>query len=293
MTGRDEAGRISRRALLTSAAGVVAGVAGAGVLVEQDVLPGRSRVYRALGLNGDGAPFPEELPPGELLTGSFTSRHSGGAPTPWVIARPRGVALEGLPVLVALHGGSGDHTTPFDTMALDRYLGAAVEGGLPPFAIASVNGRVSYWRPRPDGTDGGRMVTEELLPLLEERGLDTGRLALYGWSLGGYGALRLAGMGRLTPRAVAVSSPALQELDLAEDPDSLDVVGHPERLAEVAVRIDCGRGDPFYPVVHDFVDELSPPPEGSFGAGGHTPEYWRTVAPEQIEFVGRRLALVS
>jgi len=290
MTGRDETGRVSRRAALLSAAGVVAGVAGAGALVEQDVLPGRSRVYRALGLNGDGAPFPDDLPPGELVTGTLDSDFLGGASAPWVVAYPAGTRPgDRLPVLLALHGGSGNQDTPFDTMGLDRYLGAAVADGLPPYAIASVYGGLRYWRPQRDGTDASRMVTDEFLPLLDEQGLEVGRLALYGWSMGGYGALRLAGLGTLAPRAVAVSSPALQELDLAEDPDSLDVVGHPERLAEVEVRIDCGRGDPFYPVVHGFVDALSPKPEGSFGAGGHTPAYWRTVAPEQLEFVGRRL----
>ena len=47
-------------------------------------------------------------------------------------------------------------------------------------------------------------------------------------------------------------SPALAQLpeDTAAD---VDVVGHPERLAGVPVRIDCGRGDPFYPNVEERI----------------------------------------
>ena len=48
------------------------------------------------------------------------------------------------------------------------------------------------------------MVLEQLLPRLQEQGLRTDRLAFHGWSMGGYGALRLAGiLGASHVRAVA------------------------------------------------------------------------------------------
>jgi S-formylglutathione hydrolase FrmB len=273
----------TRRAVLIGGAGAVAGLLGMADLVEQDVLPGRSRIYRLFGLNGGGAPFPSDLPPGELVSGSFRSAKRGGIQVGWTVAYPARTPTEArLPLLVALHGASGNHTTPFAHTGFDRYLSRAVANGLQPFAIASIDGGSTYWHPHPDGTDAGAMVVDEYLPLLADRGLRTDRLALYGWSMGGYGALRLAGMDLVAARAVAVSSPALSRND--------DVYPHPGRVDDVDLRIDCGHGDPFYPVVHDFVESLDLEPAGSFGLGGHTQDYWRSVAPHQLDFVGRRLA---
>jgi pimeloyl-ACP methyl ester carboxylesterase len=273
---------VTRRAVLVGAAGGAAAVATGGFLVERDVLPGRTRLYETLGLNGDGAPVPD-AEPGELVTGRFVSEARGGAEVGWAVSYPLGHPTDApLPVLVVLHGASFDHRAAFDDLALDRFLTLAVEDGVEPFAIASVDGHRTYWRPGADGTDASRTVTDELLPRLADRGLDAGRLALGGWSMGGYGALRLAGLGRVPVRAVAVSSPAIS-------PDD-GVYAAPERLADLPVRVDCGRGDPFYPVVRDFVELLDPPPVTSFGAGGHTAAYWRSVAPEQLRFVGEHLA---
>ena len=54
------------------------------------------------------------------------------------------------------------------------------------------------------------MVTDELLPILQQRGYDTTRIGLLGWSMGGYGALRLAGLRGSRPRQPwSRSSPAL------------------------------------------------------------------------------------
>ena len=58
------------------------------------------------------------------------------------------------------------------------------------------------------------MVVREFLPILEQQGLRTDRLAFHGYSMGGYGALRLAPLvGRLGQgagvRAVSVLSAAI------------------------------------------------------------------------------------
>ena len=191
-----------------------------------------------------------------------------------------------------LHRATGDSRTAFEEQALDRFRSLVVTAGVPPFVLAGVDGGNAGWRPQPDGTDASRMLLEEFVPRLADRRLDVDRVALHGWSLGGYGALRLAGLDLLPVRAVTVSSPALDSVpDDAPEPD--DVLGHPERLDGVPLHVDCGRGDPFYPVVRDFVarlDGLDPPPVSSFGAGGHTGSYWRTVATAQLRFSGERLA---
>ena len=277
----DERG-VTRRTLLGGALGAAGAVAGAGWLVEEDVLPGRSRAYALLGLNGDGAPMPD-VAGGELVTGSFTSRARGGTEVGWVVGYPPGHPVDAaLPVLLMLHGASGDHDSIITSLGLDRFLAMACDEGTAPFAIAAVDGGPTYWRPQPDGTDSSRMLLEEFLPRLERRGLATDRLGLGGWSMGGYGALRLVVEDAVPVRAVAVLSPAVNPGD--------GVMDQPDRLAGVPLRIDCGRGDPFYPNVRELVDALDPAPETSFGAGGHTSAYWRTVVPEQLRFIGSHLS---
>ena len=99
--------------------------------------------------------------------------------------------------MVCLHGLGGDHTTPVAQLGIDRFLAAAVADGVPRFAVATVDGGTTYWHPRPTGEDAGAMVLDELLPMLRAQGLRTHRLAFQGWSMGGYGALRLAGSSAL------------------------------------------------------------------------------------------------
>jgi hypothetical protein len=100
-------------------------------------------------------------------------------------------------------------------------------------------------------------------------------------------------------RAVAVASPALFSaagntppgaFDDAEDFLRNDVYGYPELLDDVPLRIDCGRSDPFYVATRDFVGRLTAPPAGGFGAGAHDADYWRSVAPAELRFLGRRLS---
>ena len=65
-------------------------------------------------------------------------------------------------------------------------------------------------------------------------------------------------------------------------PAATDVDAHPERLADLPVRIDCGGAHPFYPLVKNFTESMDPPPAGEVGgAGGHSVGYWRSVAPAQ------------
>lgn len=267
-------GELSRRALLLGGAGALA-VAGCGTT---EKLPPEGPTFRS---------------------GSFRSSERGGARTGYSIAWPKGHAGESLPVVVALHGRGGSHRRMFAQLHADRVLDRLVAGGTAPFAVASVDGgEASYWHRRADGTDAAAMITKEFLPLLHERGLETDRVGLYGWSMGGFGALLLAGRGGFPARAVAVSSPALftsagstaaGAFDDAEDFDANDVFGHPEWLRGRHLRIDCGQQDPFYPATHHFVEQLDPTPAGGFIRGAHNATYWRQVLPDQLKFLGERV----
>ena len=94
----------------------------------------------------------------------------------------------GLPVCLVLHGASAT-AAHFDDFGFGRFLTDAVQRGAKPFVLAGATGGVLRWQPSGDD-DPRRMVHEEIPGWCAERGFDTGRLALWGWSMGGYGALR-------------------------------------------------------------------------------------------------------
>ena len=143
------------------------------------------------------------------------------------------------------------------------------------------------------------MVTDELLPLVAERGLDVTSVGLIGWSMGGYGALRLAGLlGPHRVGAVVASSPALWQdggdasasgfADAAEY-EEFSVLGHQDDLAGIRVRVDIGTGDPFYRAVQDYVQSFPDDARvvSTFGSGAHDTAYWRRMLPAQLRFLGR------
>jgi len=268
---------------------------GAGAVgVEQRILPGRSWLYAHLGLNGSDGQLPD-VRSGPVDSGSFVSERRLGARCGWAVAWPPGDRGK-LPVLVVLHGRGGNHSSAFgNDLGLQRYLAQVVNAGSRPFAIASVDGGDTYWHRRRSGEDSGAMVTDELLPLLRTRGLDTDRIALLGWSMGGYGALLLAGrLGQARVSACVAESPALWQRAGDTAPGAFDdpadyqahtVFGHQRQLDGVAVRVDCGRGDGFLTAAQHYVGGFSHRPAGGFEPGGHTLGYWRRMAPAQLAFV--------
>jgi S-formylglutathione hydrolase FrmB len=236
--------------------------------------------------------------PGRVVSGSFDSAHRLGVRTGWSVIYP-GQRVEPLPVLVALHGLGGTHRTWITELGIDRFLVAAVRAGVPPFAIATVDGGTTYWHPRPDGEDAGAMVVEEFLPLLAGQGLRTHRLGFHGYSMGGYGSLRLAPIiGRATVRVVAVLSAAVWRdpsaasasgFADAQEYERYTVFGHQSDLAGIPVRLDCGTEDPFYADDEAYLAGFSRPVTATFEDGAHDPAYWTRMLPAQLAFVGRAL----
>jgi S-formylglutathione hydrolase FrmB len=294
----------TRRAVLLGGAGLAAvGAVAGGAAVYEGVLPGRPQLQARLGLNGEVGMVPD-VQPATVETGSFVSERRGYVETGYRIITPVGTKTS-LPVVVALHGrGSNSRTLVGPDFHVEKFLEAHVEAGGAPFAIATVDGGTSYWHERPDGEDAGAMVVEEFLPLLAERGLPGAaeRIGLLGWSMGGYGALRLGGLlGADRVAAVCAVSPAMWSnsedasrsgfVDAAEY-DEYKVQGHQADLAGIPVRIDCGTGDQFYRAVQDYADAFADDADVSatFEPGAHDPDYWRRVLPAQLDFVGRHLA---
>lgn len=267
---------LSRRAVLR--AGAMLGTAGA---LGANALRGARRTQAA----------PPQAAP-TMTTGSFTSTARGGITTNWAIARPPGQTAALRP-LIALHGKGSDAATVM-AGGVEQGLAEAVDAGLPPFAVVAVDGGGSYWHRRASGEDAGAMVTDELLPLLAEQGLDTSRVGFIGWSMGGYGALLLG--GRLGPQrtaAICAVSPALWLTSGATAPGAFDgasdfaansVFGMPA-LDSIPIRVDCGNDDPFYSATQAFIAQLPNPPAGGFSPGGHDGSYWSSQLPAELVWI--------
>jgi enterochelin esterase-like enzyme len=206
-----------------------------------------------------------------------------------------------LPVCLVLHGRGDDARGAVALLGLDAALADAARagagGGAGPFVAVTVDGGETYWHPRASGDDPERMILDEVLPRLAAQGLRTTRLAVLGWSMGGYGALLLARRHPGLAVAVAASSPAMWHSYGASAPGAFDsaadftahrVLGMPP-VPGVAYRIDCGTGDPFYQVSREVAGDLVAGERG-FGPGGHTAAFWRAALPAQLAFVGRALA---
>lgn len=261
------------------------------------LLPGRSTMYRVLGLNGRPGRIPD-VTPVPTTSGAFASKARGGRTVGWTIAAPE--SSDPLPIAVALHGYGGSHRTFFGNgLGYERFLAAHIANGGAPFAVAGVDGGDRYWHRRADGDDPGAMVLDEFVPMLEQHGFDTRRLAFTGNSMGGYGALRFGGLlGPGKVRAVAALSPALWTaagdtargaFDDAEDFRANTVTGRQHELDGIPVRIDVGTGDGFEPAVRTYVAGFTTKPSGGFEPGAHDAAFWRRTAPAQIAFLARHL----
>ena len=300
---------LSRRGLLRVGAGLAAaGVGGAagvlGLAATGNLGAVGGHLRREFRGAGPQALAPT-IPAGQLTTGTFTSTLMRGRQIDYAISYPPGSATENaMPVVLALYGRGANFRSLFEAndLALPQYQAQAVAGGAAPFAIATVEGGpTSYWHARADGTDPQSMIADELLPILAARGLRTERIGLSGESMGGYGALLLAErLGAGSVAGVALFAPALFASYSASSPVAFDSVadyaahdvftGVP-RLANVPIRIVCGRSDPFYSRVRQFVAlPHQPPVETWYAEGGHDPAFWRTQCPAQLQFLAKHLS---
>jgi len=230
----------------------------------------------------------------EAEEGTFRSQFWPGRRVRWRLVRPARGDSDAVrqPLVVALHSHGGDADWPFSRAHLDRYV---LRTGL---AVASVDGGDFYWHARRSGIDTGRMVLQDLLPLLHRRGLATRRIGLIGWSMGGYGALLLAGrLGRNRVAGVVAVSAALWESPYNADRGAFDnpadfarndVLSAPDELRGIPVRLDCGWRDRFLNANQALAREL-PEAAVTFDEGGHSRDYWVAHAGAQMRWLRRRL----
>ncbi|MEU4695229.1 alpha/beta hydrolase-fold protein [Actinoplanes sp. NPDC023714] len=232
------------------------------------------------GRTGGPSPVIPSVPAGdERLEQRFSSAR--GRTVDFWTAVPAGHGDgRGLPVCLILHGGS-KQPADFSGLGLGRFLTDAVRRGAPPFVLAGAGGDRLAWRPR-GGDDPQWMVRQELPAWCTDRGFDTTRLAAWGWSMGGAGALLLASTFPGFVRSVAAFSPAVTAGDVVFD--------GLERVGRLPVGLWCGKDDALYDDVRTLWASLPVPPRaGGFGPGDHNFAYWSTRIPDAFDFVASTL----
>ncbi len=290
------------------------GVAGAGTLVaggaalfelvEHGVLPGKHTldvIDGACDVPQAALHFAEPGP-------SYSKRlysHARNREVGYTIAYPPGHEPgDRLPLVVALHGEGGDHTSGAGALSPANALALLVDGKLlPPMAIVTVDGGPGYWNPHP-GDDPMGMVVHELIPLC--RGLGLGRpphkIGALGVSMGGYGAVLFAETFPHLFRAVAAISPAVwtsyaqaSGVNSAAyaSPDAFaaaDVITHARALAGTPVRVASGNEDPFHPGVVALAKVLPADAIVELSAGCHSGSFFLQQTPPSLAFLSRHLA---
>src|SRR5665213_3055528 len=220
----------------------------------------------------------------------------------FAIARPPG---EGrlLGIAYALPGRGATAAMLFPALGHDKYLASlAREPNFPPFAVAAVDSGESYWHHRAGGEDRMAMFAMEFSPLVH-RLLNLGpgtNESLLGYSMGGYGALLAAIREPHRYRAVAVAGPAIwrsfeeqhtlvpDAFDDRADFDKNSVFASASALLGQAVRIDCGRSDPFAPNV-EVLSKALPRAIVSVRAGCHDDTLFRSAVADQLRFIASRI----
>jgi S-formylglutathione hydrolase FrmB len=273
--GADASTLLSRRSLIIGG-GAALGVAVGGAIA-WPFLPGR--VKGLITPNPD--PYIPDAAEGQVTLESIYSKERGTEVELFTAVTAGYGDGQGLPVVVVLHGATA---TParYQEFGLGRFLTATVEAGAEPFVLAGAEGGVLRWEPQPSGDNPQGMVLNEMPAWLADRGYDADRRALWGWSMGGYGVLRLDEVDPQWSRATAAFSPAVRPGD--------PVFSAADELATQPLGIWCGTDDRLYDNVREFVDVLPVEPEiASFSEGGHTRVYWNEQTIAALTFLASYL----
>lgn len=315
--------RPSRRAVLIGGGiGLLFAAGGTGYeLVQDGTLPGRYALAGLDGACGSAPPPPRGAFPVQHAVSFYSGyRHrrvqlvtlippgtagaSGGA-----ARASRGAAAGALRVIIALHGSGSD------AAAMARRVAPAMTAArLTGVAVLCVDGGDTYWHKRADGDDPVGMIVHEVLPRAAAAGLVTGRVALLGESMGGYGALLLAERFATAARraglpaaaAAAALSPAIfgsyadamaathASFDSPADFRAGNVLAGAAALRDVPTWIACGSDDPFEPETAALRARLAEltgrAVPGGILAGCHDDAFWDRNMPAAMRFASAHLA---
>jgi S-formylglutathione hydrolase FrmB len=238
------------------------------------------------------APPPSPTPLAQPVTVQRVSSAARGKDVELLLVTPEGVPAAGLPVVLALHG-RGANARVFLDLGLPAALTEAVRSGVPPFAVAAVDGD-HYWVETDSVDDPQRMLTGELPGWLARSGLRPSPSAAFGISMGGFGVLRYA-RDHQDLKAVATASSALfvswgdakARKVFRDEPQwrSHEPLLHTDDLRGTPTGVWCGTEDPFIGAARKYIQAANPQP-ANLSAGAHTDTYWKRVLPEILTYTG-------
>jgi S-formylglutathione hydrolase FrmB len=217
------------------------------------------------------------------------------------------------PLLVLLHGRHDrtDRSSPAanksgpEAMLNNALFAALAElGRAAPIVVLLNGGRHTWYHDRGYGRWGSMILDEAIPDAIRRFHARPDRIAIGGFSMGGYGALHLAALRPREFCAVGAHSPALYEtfrssarvaFDNAADFARNNVFGAARRgrLDRRPVWIDVGSSDPFHSADAAFAELLrSRGGDVSYHVwpGGHTASYWDAHMAEYLRFYASALA---
>ena len=197
----------------------------------------------------------------------------------------------GRPLLVLLHGRS---SSP-DSMAKKSFAEALDDlGSRAPVVVFANGGDHSYYHDRADGRWGSYILDEVIPAAIRKYELDPRRVAIGGFSMGGFGALDLARFRRFC--AVGGHSAAMWRtggetpqgaFDDAEDFERHDVIEaaakKPRLYGKARVWIDVGTQDPFRSADEELARRLAGE-RFTLWRGEHDISYVEEHADEVLSF---------
>ncbi len=275
----DPPGGVSRRALLLAGAGGLAAVGVGAAAIAVDVLPVPARVHRMFADKGAAGVIPDVPQQVQLDQRASAARSQTVG---FYTAVPDGHGDgRGLPVCLVLHGATAT-TADYEAFGLGRFLTAAVRAGSPPFVLAGADGGRSFWAGNGASDDPQAMLHDEVPTWCDELGFDTSRMAAYGWSMGGHGALIAAERDPGWLQGVSALSPAVTPGDA--------VFAGADHLDGSRTAIWCGTADSLYDNVVALAEAIPGGPAiADYSPGAHTRDYWNRVTPDAFAFIGASL----
>jgi enterochelin esterase-like enzyme len=203
------------------------------------------------------------------------------------------------PLLVLLYGRG---SSPDELLSAQLFAALESEGSDAPIVLLPNGDDASYWHDRATGRWATSVVREAIPDAVRAYRADPHRVAIGGFSMGGFGALDIA---RLHPGrfcAIGGHSAALFEMageategsfDDAEDFSRHDLFSLESHYGATPIWMDVGADDPFRKADSDYARVLR-----ARGAditfrtwpGGHNGSYWRSHMDAYIRFYAAALS---
>lgn len=214
-----------------------------------------------------------------------------------------------LPVLLMLHGASGDHAEWATIKLIDWADQLIADGAIPPLLVALPQGDFGYWVDHvDDGPRWGEYTVRDVVGYLDASYPTLQRpeaRAIGGLSQGGHGALQLGFNHPDVFNIVGAHSPSLRADDgflpwlgsgeefARRNPLHLAATLPLATLQRLTIWIDVGSEDhlwrPRAELLHQVLAERGVPHAWHVWPGGHDGEYWQPNVPRYLRYYGTAL----